>query len=88
MDFVGRLGGFIAFVRGTRQQRGQLRQDFIVFELFQIIKNCLLYEPVRGAVDTCRRTLNALTRCVIQLNPHGGGAHAIYSCCSVVIIIA
>ena len=78
--FVSRMTGLIAFVRRAGQQRRQLRQRLVVFQLFQIVENGLFNQPVRRAVNTARRGFNAFTRRVVKFYTHGGGAHVRNSC--------
>ena len=74
------FAGVIAFVGGPGEQGRQLRQRLVVLQFFQIIKDGLLNQPVRRAVNTARGGFNALAGCVVKLNTHGGGAHAQNSC--------
>ena len=71
---------FIAFIGGPGEQRRQFGQRFVVLQLFQIVEDGLLNQPVRRAVNAARGGFNALAGCVVKLNTHGGGAHAQNSC--------
>jgi len=62
-------------VCGIIQLQRDLRQRFSRFQLAEIVKNCLLDQPVWRAVNLLRRQFNAIAGGFIQLRPHGGGSH-------------
>ncbi|MNE36718.1 hypothetical protein D3C80_1305390 [compost metagenome] len=47
-----------------------------VLETFEIIKNGLLDQPVRRAIDTLCCAFDAIASCLVELYAHGGSAHA------------
>ena len=76
VDLFNRRDVFL-MLSGIAEQGRDLSNGLVAFQPLQIIKNRLLDQPVRCAIDTICRRFNPLARGVVKFDPHGGRPHAL-----------